>query len=46
MKIISIADYEELSTAASEVVAQAVSLQPTLNIVFPPAIPRSVSTAA
>jgi glucosamine-6-phosphate deaminase len=35
MKIISIADYEELSTAASEVVAQAVSLQPTLNIVFP-----------
>jgi glucosamine-6-phosphate deaminase len=35
VKIVCVADYAELSTAASEVVSQTVALQPTLNVVFP-----------
>ncbi|MFZ0769327.1 MAG: 6-phosphogluconolactonase [Acidimicrobiales bacterium] len=35
MKFVTVADYADLTMAASDVVTRAVELQPTLNIVFP-----------
>lgn len=35
MKIVTVANYAELSTAASDVVTQTASLQPKLSVVFP-----------